>query len=105
MKKNKQEEMLLRVSEAQNLLEQVRADNDELEALRNQLGMIDKRITVLIGYYETKWRKDYDHSDEVTGSYEVLNQDSIFEELARRDELLKRLIKRMEKSRKALHKK
>ena len=92
-----------RVEVAQNLLQQVRADNDELAQLVSRLSKADKRMATLIEYYENQWRKDYEHfEDPKAGSYEVMNQDSIYEELERKAELIKKLAKSLRKAEKTL---
>nr|WP_300340935.1 DUF4298 domain-containing protein [Actinomyces sp.] len=85
-----------RLSHFQALYARVERDNAELAALLESLPLMNERLAELVDYYETQWIEDYATIDSFPsgeGSYSILSEDTIYNELCSRRTCLEELRK------------
>lgn len=94
----------------QRLCEAVEADNTQLEALLSQLELMQQRSAQLDEFYQQRWLHGSEQLARDTaamqrlqdlpasGHYSILGQDTIWDALSERQELIKTLLKHLAKA-------
>lgn len=83
-----------RLSHFQSLYAHVERDNAELSVLADKLEGMRERLDELSAYYDTQWVSDHEEIDSFPsdeGSYSILSEDAIYNEIYARRTILREL--------------
>lgn len=81
-----------RMIKAKGMYDVVASDNEKLREIIDVLKEMPERMEPLSDYYFNEWMEDLTELEETDFHNEVMNQDSIYEEIADQYEMMKEII-------------
>lgn len=81
-----------RMLSAQEIYEEVKKDNAELNAMLDAFPEKFARMKQLLSYYESDWMEDMETLDRQGVNIEVMGQDPIYEEIQEQYQTIKKIL-------------